>query len=1035
MIKYLEVADFHYNPSRKEECVSAFNNIIKASADVDFLVFAGDLFDLPIYANDDLNTLIDLFKEIKKPCCGVCGTQGHEIRSMYRALIESVGFVLLEPAKEYGFINGAIIPTDNKLTPDILIYGLDEINKKTVLAKHPELSPSDVNNFCTESLKKIITEKIASERSRLPYVPSVLVIHGNISDAVDRLADNNEALKRSDIIIKTEWIKEAEINRTSAGHIHQYIEFEKINGGYGGSPAWNWNSTGFLPCFNLVTFEDIKNIKIDRIPYGTPERKKIYKPLDKYDSNIAYWLEYEGDLKLNPALNGAHEWSRMTLPEAEKKERRVEIKDVENKPLPEIARIFDKNITESQIKCLEEAEKSKTTGDKLSRYIRVEEVTVEGSVLFHGAKMHIDLNNISGLTQVTGENGSGKSSVLAFCTPYPCLVGKDTESGRTSAIKDFFDGEGKIFKKITKNGERHELLINISKNKVECSVTVEGKPALEKTNFDACLEWCEAQYGSLDNYITTSFYVQPLQGKTESGLMTASQTTIRDIVQDIAGINREEEREYCLNKAKILSNSLKEKEIKINVLMNGAENIPGLTKLEAEYKLNYEDAKNRNNAIKEKLKKASEALAVKKSEQAEQEKKVEEKKALQIKICNKHQEKKTLEEGTRELPSLTARLNLILAEEEKYKKYQSDLLIYTEAEKEKSKIMAEVEKLKAAYNHNLELKASYEREISVYNKPCPNCGYICEDNKAKIDELNAKINALDLAEPDLTGLRAEYKKYLNISKPSYINAPEDKAPIEAKINELKNAGEKISAIEAELKILSDMEGAISVNVIDTSADEAEVSKINIDAIFAENEEKDSYKLWADTNANLTQAKNNLSEAEKIKAETEADSARLKDWEYCADILAPSKIPAMELEAVLNIIDTKATEYLKPYRNSRYIVMTETQKEGKKSVVDKFDIKILDTQTGEIKSFKNFSVGEKSFILAAYNNSLLDIRKNNANINFYPIISDEQDAFIDKDNRAAFYSMQGEKDMLVVSHSPDIDNFIFNKININNLLTK
>ena len=49
----------------------------------------------------------------------------------------------------------------------------------------------------------------------------------------------------------------------------------------------------------------------------------------------------------------------MTLPEAEKKERRVEIKDVENKPLPEIARIFDKNITDSQIKCLEEAENLK----------------------------------------------------------------------------------------------------------------------------------------------------------------------------------------------------------------------------------------------------------------------------------------------------------------------------------------------------------------------------------------------------------------------------------------------------------------------------------------------------------------------------------------------------------------------------------------------------------------------------------------------------------------------------------------------------
>ena len=113
---------------------------------------------------------------------------------------------------------------------------------------------------------------------------------------------------------------------------------------------------------------------------------------------------------------------------------------------------------------------------------------------------------------------------------------------------------------------------------------------------------------------------------------------------------------------------------------------------------------------------------------------------------------------------------------------------------------------------------------------------------------------LILQSQTLRGSGQNIKKYINIAKPAYINAPEDKAPIEAKINELKNAGEKISAIEAELKILSDMEGSISVNVIDTSADEAEVSKINIDAIFAENEEKDSYKLWADTNANLTQAK-------------------------------------------------------------------------------------------------------------------------------------------------------------------------------------
>ena len=56
MIKYLDIADFHYNPNRKEECISAFSKIIK---------------------------------------------------------------------------------TDNKTIPNVLIYGLDEINKKSVMAHDP----------------------------------------------------------------------------------------------------------------------------------------------------------------------------------------------------------------------------------------------------------------------------------------------------------------------------------------------------------------------------------------------------------------------------------------------------------------------------------------------------------------------------------------------------------------------------------------------------------------------------------------------------------------------------------------------------------------------------------------------------------------------------------------------------------------------------------------------------------------------------------------------------------------------------------
>lgn len=1032
-MKYLDIADFHYNPNRKEECIEAFGKIIKASADVDFVVFSGDLFDLPIYANEDLNTLIDLFKQIKKPCCGVCGTQGHEVRSMYRALIESVGFILMEPAKEYGFIDGKIIKTDNKTIPSVLIYGLDEISKKSVMAHHPELKPNEVNPYINNLLKKLITEDIAVKRSRLPDVPAVLVVHGNVSDAVDRNAEKNEALKRADIVIKTEWIKEACITYTSAGHIHQYINFEKINGGYGGSPAWNWNSTGFLPCFNQVLIMG-ENVTVDRIPYGTPERKKIYKPLDKYEPNIAYWLEYDGELNLNPAEHGAHPWSRMTLPEKEKTTRRVDIADVENKPLAEIAEIFDSNITESQKEKLTEAEKARTQGDRLSRTVRVESVEVENCVLFHDKKLDIKLSDITGLTQIIGENGSGKSSVLSFCTPYPVLVGKDTESGRSSAIKDFFKNEtGKIRKIITVNGTEHEHIILLNKGKCECFLNIGGRPALEKTNFDEFFARCEKEYGALNDYITTSFYVQPLQGKTESGLMTASQTTVRDIVQNIAGINREEEKQYCLNKVSELESKIKDTQLRIEILSEGKDKVEQLKTVELE-KHNVVIRSLADADIAEvEYNKQNNLFQAKKALKDENDKKLSEKNDLKLKLCAKFNEKTEAEKNIKNLPELRARRDSITEQQKAYNEYLEKYSEWQKAENEKQTILNKVNTLKSNYENNLKLKESYERELSVYNKPCPNCGYICEDNKAHIDDINNKIAALDLNEPNLDELRKQYGALNKYKAPEQVARPESLDIINASIATLEMQEKNIISLEAEIKALQERENNIIVEVIDITQEENTLhdleNKFRLAKMMSEEAEKEYNKLVAEIDA----AEKNFKEAERLSNDIKTDINNLEDWKYCADILRPNKIPAMELDAVLDTIDRKATDNLKGYRNGRYIVMTETQKEGKKSVVDKFDIKIFDTQTGEAKSFKNYSVGEKSFMLGAYNNALLDIRKGKNNIDYFPVISDEQDAFIDKNNRAEFYKMNENKDMLVVSHSPDIENYIENKIKISEVL--
>lgn len=1030
-MKYLEIADFHYNPNRKAECITAFNNIIKASEDVDFLVFAGDLFDLPIYANDDLNVLIDLFKQVKKPCCGVCGTQGHEVRSMYKALILSTGFVLLEPAKEYGYTNGEIIPTNNTVIPEVLIYGLDEVNKKSVMALHPELKPSEVTGYCCSLLEKTIKETIAAKRSRLPDTPAVLVLHGNVSESIDRVSEKIEALKRADIVIKTDWIKEADITRTSCGHIHQYIEFDKINGGYGGSPAWNWNSIGFIPSFNLV---DLTNNSVTRIPYGTPKREKITEPLDKYDSNIAYWLEYDGELDLNPALNGGHEWSRMTIPEKEKTSRRIDVAEVENKKLSEIAEIFDKNITESQKQKLDEAEKSKTTENRLSRSVRVEKVEVENCILFHGKTLKIDLNNINGLVQLVGRNGSGKSSVLGFCTPYPCLVGKDTESGRISAIKDFFENEtGKIRKLITVNGTEHEHIIMLNKGKCEFFVNIKGRSVLEKSNFDEMFNWCEKEYGNISDYITTSFYIQPLQCKTESGLMTASQTTIRDIVQNIAGINRESEKQYCLDRVSEIEEKTKNTKLKIELTEERLKDFDKIKEKEKEMKILLDKSKEESESLQNLYTEKNNALQKRKAEKEENDKKIALSGELKIDICKKTSESHNIKESLADINDLKARKENLDKETALYNDYLKKYASWSKAEAEKQRILNAVNQLKSEHENALKQKSLYEKEMELYNKPCPNCGYICDDNKKHIEELKVKIAALNIAEPDLSELRKEYAAYMNIVKPVEVKEPESVESLNVALSMHEEDEKKLIALESEIKSLEKQLSEIKISNIDLSDEENEVLKLENDLKLKRMEVDVNNSSYAETQAQVKTLENDKTEILRLKEGVKASDKELVDWKYCADVLKANKIPAMELDAVLDTIDRTATANLKGYRNGRYLVMTETQKEGKKSVIDKFDITIMDCESGITKSFKNFSVGEKSFILGAYNNALLDIRKGKNNIDYYPVISDEQDAFIDKNDRSEFYKMNETKNILVVSHSSDIENFIENKINMSDVL--
>ena len=149
-------------------------------------------------------------------------------------------------------------------------------------------------------------------------------------------------MRSSDIVIHTEDLLPANIDRWSLGHIHTPWESKIINAGYPGFPGMDsnpWGKRDFVPAMNLIT-----DGKVERLPYGTPMRKKITDPALAIDPTVAYWLVSDNPNAMLPA--SVHPWSRVTFDEVRNETRRVtkeQAKDV--KKLSDLYKLIDPTVT------------------------------------------------------------------------------------------------------------------------------------------------------------------------------------------------------------------------------------------------------------------------------------------------------------------------------------------------------------------------------------------------------------------------------------------------------------------------------------------------------------------------------------------------------------------------------------------------------------------------------------------------------------------------------------------------------------------
>lgn len=1062
MIKYLEVPDFHYAPEWSEiseKCAEAVR-IAAIENKVDFIALPGDFFDKPLYASN--RSKYNIVRKIIKSWLAVCpvvaieGTPSHDAIGCYGPL-EEMGLVLLNPKKVYGYYPDRFIKTQKRFNiheikkidkeEDLgcILFGIPELNKSNIHAKLSR-SAEEGNAEAVNLLSQHIQEFVGPMRLKYKDIPAIGLIHGAISDT-KKEHSTDVVIKASDIVIDTDILRLADLDRWSAGHFHCKWESENICCGYAGYPGIDsnpWGKRDFVPAMNLIEITDESSPRVHdiiRIPYGTPMRKKI-SSLDNVfqNSNVAYWIETDDPDETLP--EGLHPWSRITYIEEQTETRRVTKKQAEEaKTLWDLFKLIDPEVDPKLKELVDSIPVSRNNIDGNKLDARLTSVKVWGCILFDDKDFYWDLTQLAtGLNQLIGTNGNGdgKSSALGFCSFHPQIIGKDTKSGRVSAVKDFFDKPDSGYEKYgIVNGQKHHQLVTIKgahtqNPKTECYLDIDGIPQLEKATFDTMKEKCEELYGNYKDYLLTTFYEQPQQSRNQrSGLMTATMTEARNLVQNIAGIDREKEKRYALDQ--VAANEKDEQQLNsdINALEKYAEDID---ELEGSANLKTIDITALNCKLKSEeirgmtAKKETASLQLKYTEnekaKAEQTRKQTDIVKLGTDIGNS---KRRILEYQAVATNLKTNQDNIHTDDESKKLEQdySNLLI------EYNRIMGEFEKSVIAQGttkreqqtiiDNAEkTKLSHNREIELISEPCENCGYIKPDIQSQIDELNNSISLLD---ESIKMSGDNIASMIDLVKPEIvepIKPPEsltefERETIQDAVTEGLKAETAIAELEEKLKesytlldhCKKDLHNIIIDDEIDFLLPKSEEKLATARRVYTEIK-SDISTFEAEKKAiedRLEKAKKGKQELEDKRKKLLTSEVNKKNWNYIAKMLNPDKIPALELDIILDSIDVEATRNIKPLLEGRYSYHTETQKQGDKKSVDKFDVMIHDGESG--KSFSMFytNPGNKAFYSDCYIKALIRKRNERQMRSYSPIIYDEADGPVNPIRVEAYYNIQ------------------------------
>ncbi len=676
-------------------------------------------------------------------------------------------------------------------------------------------------------------------------------------------------------------------------------------------------------------------------------------------------------------------------------------------------------------------------------------------------EIEVDFTKYSeGIVALTGANGTGKSTFIENCHPYPQML---TRNGK---LQDHF---------FLKDSHRNLLYIDENKNYYNINIEIDGKSKSGKCRYfvnkgndinnlipikeidgssESYNEWVTNNFGSLDLFLNTAFYANR---KTPScpDISSATKGEKKSLFSSLLGIDS-----FALisKQAKELSKSIKQEIESAQLQIQEESNFDYDSKIK-EYENIYEAKKNKIEDLKISLKELDVKIEEKEKLENNFQNIVNSLKVLRVEkntILTNIEFVKTynIEENAKKIDNW----NKLRTFEENYNKWKTET--YYPIQSVYNDLKNEVSEIKANYSI---LKNKIDNlQIQEIVDICPTCQQklpeykivelkniftekqkernFCEKELERIKTvLNTKSLELENHKyKDLEIMLDKYEKEYKELKNStlYLESYDDLSQkrnlfnsfnLSSLENSLNELTKKEIELENELKINSD----ISLKELKDKKEE-----LNKNLEFLESSQREclidigKYKSEKERNEHI------ISENKEIKETLKRLNKDFSEYQILEKAFGADGIQALELEALAPDIADMTNNILQTSYGDKFKISFQTLRQATDGhYIEDFSILVEDTKTGTQRPLEWLSGGESVWIKESLYHAFSVIRAKSTNFSINTKFLDEADGTLDSAARLKYLKMieTSHKESnaiytILITHSQELKDIIEQQIN-------